>query len=41
VQPQSAGGLIAVDGDGRVVVAHNSNGMSSARGTGPEPELTT
>lgn len=37
----STGGLVAVGGDGRVVVAHNSNAMFSARGTGPEPELTT
>jgi beta-aspartyl-peptidase (threonine type) len=35
------GGLIAVGGDGRVVVAHNSPMMFSARGTGPEPALTT
>jgi L-asparaginase / beta-aspartyl-peptidase len=35
------GGLIAVGGDGRVVVAHNSPAMFSARGTGPEPALTT
>ncbi|HTU74306.1 MAG TPA: isoaspartyl peptidase/L-asparaginase [Trebonia sp.] len=37
----STGGLIAVGGDGRVVVAHNSPAMFSARGTGPEPALTT
>ena len=37
----STGGLIAVGGDGRVVVAHNSPMMFSARGTGPEPVLTT
>ena len=35
------GGLVAVGGDGRVVVAHNSAAMFSARGTGPEPALTT
>jgi len=37
----STGGLIAVGGDGRIVVAHNSPAMFSARGTGPEPALTT
>ncbi len=37
----STGGLVAVGGDGRVVVAHNSPAMFSARGTGPEPMLTT
>lgn len=37
----STGGLVAVGGDGRVVVAHNSPAMFSARGTGPEPALTT
>jgi beta-aspartyl-peptidase (threonine type) len=36
-----AGGVIAVGGDGRIVVAHNSPAMFSARGTGPEPTLTT
>jgi beta-aspartyl-peptidase (threonine type) len=36
----STGGLVAVGGDGRVVVAHNSPMMFSARGTGPEPALT-
>jgi beta-aspartyl-peptidase (threonine type) len=36
----ATGGLIAVAGDGRVVVAHNSPAMFSARGTGPEPALT-
>jgi beta-aspartyl-peptidase (threonine type) len=36
-----AGGLVAVGGDGRVVAAHNSQAMFSARGTGPEPLLTT
>lgn len=34
------GGLIAVGGDGGIVVAHNSPAMFSARGTGPVPELT-
>jgi beta-aspartyl-peptidase (threonine type) len=37
----STGGIIAVGGDGRIVVAHNSPAMFSARGTGPEPTLTT
>jgi beta-aspartyl-peptidase (threonine type) len=37
----STGGLVAVGGDGQVVVAHNSPMMFSARGTGPEPALTT
>jgi beta-aspartyl-peptidase (threonine type) len=37
----SSGGLVAVGGDGRVVVVHNSPAMFSARGTGPEPVLTT
>jgi L-asparaginase / beta-aspartyl-peptidase len=37
----STGGVIAVGGDGRVVVAHNSPAMFSARGTGPDPTLTT
>ena len=37
----STGGLVAVGGDGRVVVAHNSPMMFSARGTGSEPALTT
>lgn len=40
-QRGSTGGLVAVGGDGRVVVAHNSTAMFSARGTGPEPVLTT
>jgi L-asparaginase / beta-aspartyl-peptidase len=40
-QRGSAGGLVAVGGDGRIVVAHNSPAMFSARGTGPEPALTT
>jgi beta-aspartyl-peptidase (threonine type) len=35
------GGLVAVGGDGRVVVAHNSPMMFSARGTGPEPVVLT
>jgi L-asparaginase / beta-aspartyl-peptidase len=37
----STGGVIAVGGDGRIVVAHNSPAMFSARGTGPGPALTT
>jgi L-asparaginase / beta-aspartyl-peptidase len=37
----ATGGLVAVGGDGRVVVAHNSPAMFSARGAGPEPSLTT
>ncbi len=37
----STGGLVAVGGDGRAVVAHNSPAMFSARGTGPEPVITT
>ena len=37
----SDGGLIAVGGDGRVIVAHNSPMIFSARGAGPEPALTT
>jgi beta-aspartyl-peptidase (threonine type) len=40
-QRGSTGGLIAVGGDGRIVVAHNSAAMFSARGTSPEPALTT
>jgi beta-aspartyl-peptidase (threonine type) len=40
-QRGSTGGLVAVGGDGRIVVAHNSSAMFSARGTGPEPALTT
>src|ERR1700722_10547535 len=40
-QRGSTGGLIAVGDDGRIVVAHNSPAMFSARGTGPEPVLTT
>jgi beta-aspartyl-peptidase (threonine type) len=37
----ATGGLVAVGGDGRIVVAHNSPAMFSARGTGPGPALTT
>ena len=37
----ATGGVIAVGGDGRIVVAHNSPAMFSARGTGPDPTLTT
>ena len=37
----ATGGLVAVGGDGRIVVAHNSPAMFSARGTGPLPVLTT
>jgi beta-aspartyl-peptidase (threonine type) len=37
----STGGVIAVGGDGRIVVAHNSPAMFSGRGTDPEPTLTT
>jgi beta-aspartyl-peptidase (threonine type) len=37
----STGGVIAVGGDGRIVVAHNSPAMFSARGSGQEPTLTT
>ncbi len=40
-QRGATGGLVAVGGDGHVVVAHNSPMMFSARGTGPEPVLTT
>ena len=40
-QRGSTGGLVAVGGDGRIVVAHNSPAMFSARGAGPEPVLTT
>ncbi|MDX6340843.1 MAG: L-asparaginase / beta-aspartyl-peptidase, partial [Trebonia sp.] len=39
-QRGSTGGVIAVGGDGRIVVAHNSPAMFSARGTGQEPTLT-
>ena len=37
----TTGGVIAVGGDGRIVVAHNSPAMFSARGTGPDPAVTT
>jgi L-asparaginase / beta-aspartyl-peptidase len=37
----STGGIVAVGGDGRVVVAHNSPMMFSARGTGPVPAAIT
>ena len=37
----ATGGLAAVAGDGGIVIAHNSPMMFSARGTGPEPALTT
>jgi L-asparaginase / beta-aspartyl-peptidase len=40
-QRGSTGGLVAVGGDGHLVVAHNSPMMFSARGTGPEPVLIT
>jgi L-asparaginase / beta-aspartyl-peptidase len=40
-QRGSTGGVIAVGGDGRIVVAHNSAAMFSARGTGPDPAITT
>jgi beta-aspartyl-peptidase (threonine type) len=40
-QRGATGGLVAIGGDGRIVVAHNSPAMFSARGTGPEPALTT
>jgi beta-aspartyl-peptidase (threonine type) len=40
-QRGSTGGLVAVGGYGRIVVAHNSPAMFSARGTGPDPVLTT
>jgi beta-aspartyl-peptidase (threonine type) len=40
-QRGATGGLVAVGGDGRIVVAHNSPAMFSARGPGPEPVLTT
>ena len=40
-EPGSSGGLVAVGGDGHIVVGHNSPMMFSARGTGPEPALTT
>jgi beta-aspartyl-peptidase (threonine type) len=40
-QRGSTGGVIAVGGDGRIVVGHNSPAMFSGRGTNPEPTLTT
>jgi L-asparaginase / beta-aspartyl-peptidase len=40
-QRDSTGGIIAVGGDGRIVVAHNSPAMFSARGTAADPTLTT
>jgi L-asparaginase / beta-aspartyl-peptidase len=40
-QRGATGGVVAVGGDGRVVVAHNSPMMFSARGPGPDPVLTT
>jgi beta-aspartyl-peptidase (threonine type) len=40
-QRDATGGVVAVGGDGRVVVAHNSPMMFSARGPGAEPALTT
>jgi beta-aspartyl-peptidase (threonine type) len=40
-QRGSTGGLIAVGGDGRIVVGHNSPMMFSARGTDAEPAITT
>jgi beta-aspartyl-peptidase (threonine type) len=40
-QRGSTGGVVAVGGDGGVVVAHNSPMMFSARGPGAEPVLTT
>ena len=40
-QRGSTGGVIAVGADGRIVVAHNSPAMFSARGAGPEPTITT
>jgi beta-aspartyl-peptidase (threonine type) len=36
----SDGGVVAVGGDGRIVVAHNSPAMFSARGTAAEPTIT-
>lgn len=36
----STGGVVAVGGDGRIVVAHNSPAMFSARGTAPDPTIT-
>lgn len=40
-QRGATGGVVAVGGDGQVVVARNSAMMFSARGPGPEPVLTT
>jgi L-asparaginase / beta-aspartyl-peptidase len=40
-QRGATGGLVAVGGDGRIVVAHNSPAIFSARGPGPEPVLTS
>jgi len=40
-QRGSTGGIVAVGGDGRIVVAHNSPAMFSARGTVADPTLTT
>jgi beta-aspartyl-peptidase (threonine type) len=40
-QRGATGGLVAVGGDGEIVVAHNSPAMFSARGSDPEPVLTT
>ena len=40
-QRGATGGVVAVGGDGRVVVAHNSPMMFSARGPGPDPVVTT
>jgi beta-aspartyl-peptidase (threonine type) len=40
-QRGATGGLVAVGGRGRIVVGHNSPMMFSARGTGPEPAITT
>jgi beta-aspartyl-peptidase (threonine type) len=37
----STGGIVAVGGDGRIIVAHNSPAMFSARGTTAEPTITT
>jgi beta-aspartyl-peptidase (threonine type) len=37
----ATGGVVAVGGDGRVVVAHNSPMMFSARGPGADPTVTT
>ena len=37
----ATGGVVAVGGDGRVVVAHNSPMMFSARGPGADPVVTT